>query len=58
MELLAEKPRYTFADCLTRNESERIEVINGESVQGLPGGMTVSRNGTCTNRPGFGNTGL
>ena len=30
MALPAEKTRYTFADCFTWNENERIEIINGE----------------------------
>lgn len=32
MALPAEKVRYTFADCLAWDESERIEIINGEAV--------------------------
>lgn len=32
MALPAEKDRYTFADCLTWGEDERIEIINGEAV--------------------------
>lgn len=31
MALPAEKVRYTFADCLTWEEKERIEIINGET---------------------------
>lgn len=31
MALPAEKIRYTFADCLTWKEDERIEIINGEA---------------------------
>lgn len=31
MALPAEKAVYTFADCLTRGEEERIEIINGEA---------------------------
>lgn len=36
MALPAEKVRYTFADCLAWNESERIEIINGEAVMMAP----------------------
>ncbi len=36
MPLPAEKIRYTFADCLTWNEDERIEIINGEAVMMAP----------------------
>lgn len=32
MALPAENIRYTFADCLTWNENDRIELINGEAV--------------------------
>ena len=32
MALPAEKDRYTFADCLTWGEDERIEIIDGEAV--------------------------
>ncbi len=32
MALPAEEMRYTFADCLTWDESERIELIDGEAV--------------------------
>ena len=32
MAMPAEKARYTFADCLTWEENERIEIINGEAV--------------------------
>ena len=32
MALPAEKRRYTFADCLAWDESDRAEVINGEIV--------------------------
>lgn len=31
MAFLAEKARYTFADCLAWDENERIEIINGEA---------------------------
>ena len=31
MALPAEKARYTFADCLTWDENESIEIINGEA---------------------------
>lgn len=31
MALPAEKARYTFADCLTWGENERIEIIDGET---------------------------
>jgi len=31
MALPAEKAQYTFADCLTWDENERIEIINGEA---------------------------
>ncbi len=33
MSLPAENTKYTFADCLTWNENERIELINGEAVR-------------------------
>lgn len=36
MALPAEKDRYTFADCLTWEENERIEIINGEAVMMAP----------------------
>ena len=36
MPLPAPKDRYTFADCLTWGESERIEIINGEAVMMAP----------------------
>ena len=36
MELLVEKAQYTFADCLTWDESERIEIINGEAFMMTP----------------------
>lgn len=36
MALPAEKARYTFADCLTWEEKERIEIINGEAVMMAP----------------------
>lgn len=36
MALPAEKIRYTFADCLTWGENERIEIINGEAVMMAP----------------------
>lgn len=36
MALPAEKARYTFADCLTWDEEERIEIINGEAVMMAP----------------------
>ena len=32
----AEKDQYTFADALTWNENERIEIINGEAVMMAP----------------------
>ena len=32
----AEKARYTFADALTWNENERIEIINGEALMMAP----------------------
>lgn len=32
----AEKTRYTFADCLTWEESERVELIEGEAVMMAP----------------------
>lgn len=31
MSLPEEKARYTFADCLTLDESERVEIIDGEA---------------------------
>ena len=36
MALPAEKARYTFADCLTWEEKERIEIIEGEAVMMAP----------------------
>lgn len=36
MALPARKERYTFADCLTWGENERIEIINGEAVMMAP----------------------
>ena len=36
MALPAEKARYTFADILTWDENERIEIINGEAVMMAP----------------------
>lgn len=36
MALPAEKARYTFADCLTWEENERIEIIEGEAVLMAP----------------------
>ena len=36
MALPAEKERYTFADCLTWGEDERIEIIDGEAVMMAP----------------------
>lgn len=36
MALPAEKERYTFADVLTWEENERIEIINGEAVMMAP----------------------
>lgn len=36
MALPAEKARYTFADCLTWEEDERIEIIDGEAVMMAP----------------------
>ena len=36
MELPAENKRYTFADVLTWDESERIEIINGEAFMMAP----------------------
>lgn len=36
MALPAEKARYTFADCLTWEENERIEIINGEAFMMAP----------------------
>ena len=36
MALPAKKERYTFADCLTRGEDERIEIINGEAIMMAP----------------------
>ncbi len=40
MALPAEKDRYTFADCLTWGEDERIEIINGEAVMMAPSPAT------------------
>ena len=36
MPVPAPKDRYTFADCLTWSENERIEIINGEAVMMAP----------------------
>ena len=36
MALPARKERYTFADCLTWGENERIEIISGEAVMMAP----------------------
>ena len=36
MALPAEKARYTFADCLTWEKKERIEIIDGEAVMIAP----------------------
>lgn len=36
MALPAPKDRYTFADCLTWGEDERIEIINGEAIMMAP----------------------
>ena len=36
MALPAKKERYTFADCLTWGEDERIEIIDGEAVMMAP----------------------
>lgn len=36
MPLPAPKGRYTFADCLTWGEDERIELVNGEAVMMAP----------------------
>lgn len=36
MALPAEKPRYTFADVLTWNEDERVEIIDGEAIMMAP----------------------
>ena len=35
MALPAEKERYTFADCLTWGEDERIEIIDGEAPEDI-----------------------
>ena len=40
MSLTAEKARYTFADVLTWEENERIEIINGEAVMMAPPSST------------------
>ena len=40
MPVPAPKDRYTFADCLTWGESERIEIINGEAVMMAPPSRT------------------
>ncbi len=32
----AERPRYTFADCLTWDENERIELIDGDAFMMAP----------------------
>lgn len=36
MALPAEKPRYTYADVLTWDENERVEIIDGEAVMMAP----------------------
>lgn len=36
MALPAEKERYTFADCLTWGEDERVEIVDGEAVMMAP----------------------
>ena len=36
MALPVKKERYTFADVLTWDENERIEIINGETVMMVP----------------------
>ena len=36
MAMPAEKSRYTFADCLTWAENERIEIVNGEAFMMAP----------------------
>lgn len=36
MALPAKKARYTFADCLTWGEDERIEIIDGEAIMMAP----------------------
>lgn len=36
MPVPAPKDHYTFADCLTWGENERIEIINGEAVMMAP----------------------
>ena len=36
MALPAEKPRYTFADVLTWDEDERVEIIDGEAIMMAP----------------------
>lgn len=40
MALPAKKARYTFADCLSWEENERIEIINGEAVMMAPPSRT------------------
>ena len=40
MPLPAPKDHYTFADCLTWGENERIEIINGEAVMMAPPSRT------------------
>ena len=40
MALPAKKARYTFADCLTWEEDERIEIIDGEAVMMAPPSRT------------------
>ena len=40
MPVPAPKDHYTFADCLTWGESERIEIINGEAVMMAPPSRT------------------
>ena len=43
MALPAKKERYTFADCLTWGENERIEIINGEAFMMAPPSTTHQR---------------
>ena len=40
----AEKRRYTFADCLAWDESDRAEVINGEIVMMAPAIQSAPEN--------------
>lgn len=51
MALLAEKGRYTFADCLTWDENDRAELIGGEIVRIAPTSRVHQKSvGSCFGR--------